>query len=189
MSLVEDVIRCLEPIEQWDKQCHQASLLLVRNGIGDVVARGTHPSVGGQHSWVVFGSNVYLPDRIIDPTLWSYDSLHAGVVIEDRPRMMRLWRPHGWRSFWEAERPDQCVERDAVRITVHSQPARNFLRMLGPLDRRGWGQFVNGPMNEVPARAEILEAILDTPELAALVPIDIVGMLTSRNPGRLYRAA
>jgi hypothetical protein len=34
--------------------------------------------------------------------------------------------------------------------------------------------------------AEIIDAIYNTPELTTWVPIDIVGMLTDRNPKGLY---
>lgn len=45
--------------------------------------------------------------------------------------------------------------------------------------------LANGPMQGWPA-PEIIEAMMDTDGLGALVPIDIRGMLTGRNPGEAY---
>jgi hypothetical protein len=45
--------------------------------------------------------------------------------------------------------------------------------------------LLGSPVHGWPA-AEIVAAIADTPSLAAYVPIDLLGMLTDRNPGKLY---
>ncbi len=59
--------------------------------------------------------------------------------------------------------------------------------MLGPLDRRGWATLAHAPVEGWPA-GEILGAMCDS-GMEAVVPIDIIGMLTDRNPSGLYLAA
>ena len=73
----------------WSRQCHAASIAIVRARIFPHarVARGWCQGVPGQHSWVVVGGgDDYTPacyDReraqIVDPTLWSYDKNVSGI--------------------------------------------------------------------------------------------------------------
>ena len=76
------------------------------------------------------------------------------------------------------ERTEGWVSDDAIDKTADT---------LGPLDHRGWGALWSRTgMQGWPAR-EILEACLDQhPTMSALVPIDILGMVTDRNPSELY---
>jgi hypothetical protein len=66
-----------------------------------------------------------------------------------------------------------------------SREAKNFLDLLGPLDEKGFRVLAHAPVEGWPA-AEILDAIENTEGLKCYVPIDIIGMLTNRNPGGLY---
>lgn len=200
MSLVaqaipDDVMRLMSqiafPLDRVAHNCHAVSLALVKSGVypGARVARGTAKGVGvGQHSWVVADGGPYDWDaHIIDATLWSYD-----------PTVPRLWqgtyrdnmhRPHGWGHFTRGARPESG-DGEAVTLTPKTPltvESQLFLHLLGPLDIRGWHAVAHLPVSGWPA-AEIIEAILDTPSLAVLVPVDIEGMLTNRNPGGLYLA-
>lgn len=172
-----------QPLTDFALNCHAASVKLVRSGaVGTSrVARGTCPGVGGQHSWVVLGNNCF--DRsatVIDPTLWSYDSDVKGVWVgsaSDRPHI-----PFGSGSIWNWSRPiwkgGPIIRLDAEL----SEPAAFFLRMVGPLDREGWGLLAHCPVGDWPA-AEILGAMYDDERVSQLVPIDIIGMATDRMPG------
>lgn len=185
---VEDAID--RPFASWASQCHMVSLAMVQSDLfepGEArVARGSCKGVGGQHSWVVVGWDVYAPAAVIvDPTLWSYD-----------PSVKEIWhgradlgrhRPHGSGSIWEWGCPE-AGGGPVVELTPStplSDAARDFLAMTGPLDRRGWAILSGAPVQGWPAR-EIITAMLETEKVAALVPVDIVGMLTDQNPGNLY---
>lgn len=178
-----------EPFERTAHRCHEISLKIVKSGIlpePGRVARGTCYGVGGQHSWIVVGDDCYDPYAlIVDPTLWSYDSTVSGVWFGRLGA--RRHRPHGTGSIWDFGKP---VAQGGEVITLTpseslSSEARDFLKLLGPLDRRGWATLTSAPVEGWPA-GEILAAIKDTPELSALVPVDQLGMLTNRNPGGLY---
>ena len=170
-------------------QCHAASIALVKSGaLGEArVARGTCPGVFGQHSWVVLGLDCYDTDaEVIDPTLWSYEHVEPYIwtgVASDKPH-----RPHGTGSIWQWGKP---TNMGGATISLAHEPedqaARDFLALLGPLDRAGWGQLANAPVQGWPAKP-IIEAIYATPALMALIPIDIVGMVTDLNPNGLYLA-
>ena len=178
------------PFEQTKHRCHEISLALVRSGVlpASRVARGWCRGVIGQHSWIVVSRNPYLLGvPIIDPTLWSYDPSVTDVWVGvSKPGGRHI--PHGGSgSIWSAGRP---VSGGGAPIALTpSEPlsveAKAFLGILGPLDRRGWSELANSPVLGWPA-AEIIAAMDDTEELKALVPIDVLGMLTDRNPGELY---
>jgi hypothetical protein len=167
--------------------CHGVSLAIVQSGIypGARVARGWARGVRGQHSWVVADGGVYdLDAHVIDATLWSYD-----------PKITHVWqgsqrdgrhRPHGAGHFMEGAAPKH-TGGETVHLSADPGPtASRFLRSIGaPFDVRGWVQVANLPVDGWPAR-EVIEAMLDTPALAPLVPLDIAGHLTDRNPGGLY---
>lgn len=188
-----DVLALAESVgadgDKWWHNCHAASLAIVRAGIfpGARVARGTCKGVGGQHSWVVVGSPYDREAEIIDPTLWSYDPEVKGVW---RGRLVGVgWRhrPHGFGHFFTGGRPSHWGG-DTISLTPTtplSPDALDWLEMIGPLDRRGWAEMTRLPVDGWPA-AEIIAAIDDTDALSALVPIDILGMLTDRNPSGLY---
>lgn len=179
----------------WAFNCHAASHAIVQSGIypGARVARGFAHGVPGQHSWVVAdysaADGVYDFDaHIIDATLWSYDltvtNVWQGTYRDGRHQ------PHGQGVFWQAERPHNVTGGEPVTLAPEadrrlSVEAREFLTELGPLDHGGWMLVAKMPVRGWPSR-EVIEAMDDTPALSALVPIDILGHLTDRNPGGLY---
>ena len=186
----------LDPLQAWAHNCHAASIHLVRSGAIDGpcrVARGACEGVGGQHSWVVLGDDCYDRDaKIVDPTLWSYDAKVEGVWYGS----MRDGRhhPHGMGMIWDWGRPNPAVG-SVIELTPSepfSDEASMFLDLLGPLDREGWTMLAHAPVEGWPA-AEIIAAMCETeiPDrggatFEALIPVDIVGMLTDRNPGNAY---
>lgn len=178
------------PFEKWARQCHAISLKLVKSGLlGPArVARGACDGVGGQHSWIVLGDDCYSRKAlIVDPTLWSYDSTVKGISVSLNSRDGRH-TPHGAGNIMEWGKP-QRGGGPVIRLTPEetlSEMAVFFLEeMLGPLDRQGWASLSSAPVEDWPA-GEIFAAMDDTEELKTLVPIDILGMTTRRNPGGLY---
>jgi len=181
-----------QDFDDFAQDCHAVSVALIRSGLlGEGgpnlrVARGACRGVGGQHSWVVMGHPYDDEAVIVDLTLWSYD--------ESQPRIWLgsiqsgLHKPKGYGSIFDSERPfsrgDETIE---IADTHLSEETQLFLEMLGPLDARGWGAlWSRAGMLGWPAQ-EILEAFLDQhPKMAALVPIDILGMVTDRNPQEIY---
>lgn len=175
------------PLKFWYHQCHAASIALVRAGIGSRVARGFCEAVPGQHSWVVVGMDCYRKDvTVIDPTLWSYRKSVSSVYVGPATRYGHT--PHGGvGNIWQWGRP-VAGGGPVIELTPAvplSSDARLFLEMLGPLDWKGWHALASAPVEGWPA-AEIFAAMDDTEELRHGLPIDKVGMLTDRNPGRLY---
>lgn len=175
--------------------CHGASLQLVRalRAGGELlgltsarVARGNATGMFSQHSWVVLGHDCYdRKTRILDPTLWCYEEKEPYVwegTLADG-----VHHPHGAGSVWNYGRPPPPTGPKIELAVDPGEVARMFLEMAAPdgLDRRGWEVLLHGPVNNWPAR-EIIEAALDTPALTAILPVDIVGMVTDRNPGGLY---
>lgn len=178
-----------KPFTETRHNCHAVSLAIVRSGRvpGARVARGVCRGVFAQHSWVVVGDDCYAPDaRIIDPTLWSYDDSVTGVWHGSAADGRHT--PHGGHGdIWSWGRP-QRGKGDVIELTPTfelSRDAELFLELLGPLDRKGWAILTSAPVGGWPA-VEILAAMHDTPQVSALVPIDLIGMLTDRNPGGLY---
>lgn len=175
------------PFEKWAYRCHEISLKLLRTGFFGKgrIARGTARLVGSQHSWIVLSGDVYDPDaEIVDPTLWVYDKNLPGVW--QGPNLFQH-HPAGLGNIWQYGRPLR-PSGEPVALTPAvplSGMAQGFLDLLGPLDLHGWHDLANGPMQGFPA-GEIIAAMDDTPALRALVPIDVLGMLTRRNPGGLY---
>ena len=188
-SLAEVATSTLHPLGNWAAKCHEASLKLVRSGVlGPArVARGGATGVFGQHSWVVLGDDCY-DDKavIVDPTLWSYDDDIDGVWVGTYKDGIHT--PHGKGSIWKWGRPD-FPTGEIVELTPRkpwSSEAENFLSLLGPLDKNGWYQLAHAPVEMWPA-GEIIDAMYES-GFAAVIPIDIVGMITDRNPNGLYFA-
>lgn len=186
-QLAEIAVEALEPMEQWVARCHEASLRLVKSdAFADArVARGSCRGVGGQHSWVVLGDPYDEDATIVDPTLWSYDDSVEGVWVGSMKDGRHV--PHGKGSIWEWGRPDNAAPGEAMELTPRepwSPAAELFLQMLGPLDQKGWIMLAHAPVEGWPA-GEIIDAMLES-GLGAYVPIDIVGMVTDRNPSGLY---
>jgi hypothetical protein len=188
------------PYEDWANQCHAVSLMILKTGwFGPGrMARGTAAGIGSQHSWIVLGRDPYdsqalLVDPTIVPTLRQQGIAGTNdpaglpdIMVDYAWRLSN--RPHGAGSIWAYGRPGDPTG-EIIELTPSvplSRAAREFLKILGPLDRLGWGQLASAcPVGGWPA-AEIIAAMDDTPALKALVPVDRLGMLTSRNPGKLY---
>ena len=186
------------PIEGYAQQCHAASIALVKSGLAGKsrVARGTCRGVGGQHSWVVVGDDCYDPTAtIIDLTAWSY-GMHVPRVwmttMAESPH-----RPHGWGNIMEYGCPESGGE-EAIELIwpedgLPSDVDLYWLEHMfeatagGPLDRKFWMGLANGPVQGWPA-AKFIRAMVNTPDLKYLVPIDRVGMLSDLNPSGLYLA-
>lgn len=170
-------------INKWAGQCHAASLRIVRQGVfpSARVARGTCPRVRSQHSWVVVGDDCYSSTAlIVDPTM-EPGKVWFGCALD------ALHHPHGEGSIWAWGRPRR-MGGPVIELTPKDQlsrDARAFLELLGPLDLAGWRLLANAPVKGWPA-GEIFAAMSDTEEMESWIPIDILGMTTLRNPGRLY---
>lgn len=179
------------PVEEWPGNCHSVSLAILRTDLlgKGRIARGVAEKVMSQHSWIVLGDDCYSRDAwIADATRWRALGRDPEIEIV-KNRIEHI--PHGSGSVWSFGRPHNAAGLDdEIRLESFdelSTAAKFFLRMVGPLDRRGWMQLVSGPVEGWPA-GEIIEAIIDDPQLGpAIPPIDVVGMLTDRNPGGLYR--
>jgi hypothetical protein len=189
MNAAEKVLAAeevLAPLDAWAHQCHAASLALLESGRFGVcrVARGSCEGVVGQHSWLVLGDDCYAHGvAIIDPTLWSYDKTVQGVWVG---KAGVRHTPHGAGSIWRWGRPNGPTG-PVVELTPRkpfSRSARGFLEMLGPLDEAGWIALAHAPVEGWPA-GEIIDAICES-GMEVYVPIDIVGMVTDRNPQGLY---
>jgi hypothetical protein len=187
----EQVEAAIGALDDYAYECHSASLKLVKSGLlpqGARVARGTAPGVPGQHSWAVVG-DPYKPRLIVDVTAWSYNNELDRVIVQNRPS--KRYKPHGWGRIWDYGVPMVGDGKDIPLAVEVSQVAQNFLELVASkygrtgLDRRGWYSLANAPVEGWPS-TEIFEAMDDTPELTALIPIDILGMRTDRNPGGLY---
>jgi hypothetical protein len=188
-TLVSAALGVLAPLDQWAKRCHEASLGVVKSEVYEFarVARGSCPGVGSQHSWIVVGHDVYDPEAVIvDPTLWSYREDVEGVWAGQAGELGH--RPHGSGNIFEWGKPAPPVG-DGVPLkptAPFSREAEDFLALLGPLDEPGWRMLCHAPVEGWPA-GEILEAVCDTFRWGeAVIPIDILGMATDRNPSGLY---
>lgn len=191
MQLVEgkeQAERILGSLDKWSHQCHAASALVVKADSFPFearVARGFCKGVGGQHSWVVLGMDCYASGAaIIDPTLWSYDDSVDGIWIGTAKDKLHV--PHGSGNIFDYGKP-ASAEEEPIEIDPPeggwSSSAKLFLKLLGPLDENGWRHLANFPVEGWPA-GEIIGAIYD--RWPACVPIDIIGMITDRNPNGLY---
>lgn len=177
-----------EPVGDWSHRCHEISLAIVRSGVLETpcrVARGTCRGVPGQHSWVVLGMDCYAdPVTVVDPTLWSYTDF-KGIFLGSST--IHRHSPHGMGNIWQWGRPESSTENVIELAVTVNDEAKNFLRLIGPLDDLGWQVLLHAPVLGWPS-AEIISAAYQTPELRQYIPIDIVGMLTEHNPGKAYLA-
>jgi hypothetical protein len=195
MLSVDDVEKIIKrPFEMTRRNCHAVSLAIVRSGkLGEPgkacrVARGFCRGLKGQHSWIVLGPNPYLLGvSIVDATLWSYDNTDPGLWFGRATNEGRHVPHGGVGSIWTYGQPTRG-DGPIVELkpkTPWSPAADAFLSMLGPLDRRGWALLAHAPVLGWPA-SEIISAMYECEALSALVPIDIVGMVTDHNPQELY---
>lgn len=177
------------PFDTWAKNCHAVSLAIVKAGLvpGGRVARGTAHGVGGQHSWIVDGRDVYAAAaKIIDPTLWSYVPTVHGIWT-GTPSSAHGHRPHGSGLIWTVGKPTNLNDGPEVALPREglSKTAILFLDLVGPLNTSGWmNLFSNFPVGGWPAE-EIINAACDN-GMEWMIPVDRIGMLTERNPGGLY---
>jgi len=182
---MKEVCRALGDLQEWNHNCHMASIHLVKRGIGYRVARGFCAGVGlRQHSWVVCGPDCYdLKATIIDPTLWSWRGDVHGPFIGS-PNVYNH-KPHGYGNIWKVGKPIPGSGKPIKLKPKHpfSEVALTFLDMIGPMDVMGWKRLSDFPVQGWPS-TEIISAIQDT--LPGIVSIDILGMLTDRNPQGLY---
>lgn len=176
-----------EPAANWGRRCHEVSLKVLRSGLFGPgrVARGTASGVTGQHSWIILGEDCYSPRSVVvDPTIWSYGTGKPAIHVVNN---LVRHRPHGLGSIWDFGCPAPA-RGEKIPLAGHdslSREARSFLGIAGyPLDRAGWTVLAHAPVQGWPA-GEILGAMCDS-GLGVLIPIDIVGMVTSRNPENLY---
>lgn len=199
-AAIPDSVRKTNKMLAWAHRCHEASILLVKSGLLPScarVARGWHPQVRSQHSWITLG-DCYNPDvTIIDPTLWSYLTSDIAGKVPMPPTIAigcaRQYdgRPHGFGDIWKFGRPDNAVfkgERFFPKEPKNgwSAAANEFLRIIGPMAHHGWGFLASKcPVGGWPA-GEIIEAMHYDKRLTALVPVDRLGMLTDINPSGLY---
>lgn len=183
------LIEALGGLEKWTKNCHAASIELVYSGVlaEARVARGWCDGVSSQHSWVVLGDPYDKTVEIIDPTLWSYTTNIPAIwfgTAKDKPRHT----PHGSEgTIFTYGRPDLPVGPVIPLGKPLSPSAQHFLDFMSPqgLDRQGWGILAHAPVTGWPAR-EIITAMYENDDLRVLIPVDIVGMLTDKNPKGLY---
>lgn len=173
---------------KWAKNCHAASLAIVRSGLlpeGARVARGFRAGIQSQHSWACTG-DPYDPDTVIlDATLWSYVGGNPCIVVCKASN--KAYRPHGAGSIWEYGRPTPRVG-DEIKLKGLSSKALRFIHEASDgrgLDKAGWMTLANSPVQGWPAK-EIFTAMSKDERLAHLIPIDILGMVTDENPGKLY---
>lgn len=192
--IVEDAIG---PIAKYALNCHVASLALVKSGLLDEarVARGSCQGVGGQHSWVVCGTDVYASgDKdghtigIVDITAWSYGVTERRVWVKAND--FSTHRPHFFGSIWSYGCPEGGGGDEVTLAVPLSDGAEKWLStmrgMAGPLDTMFWARLLtHAPEGGWPS-AEITKAAYLTPGLRALIPIDRVGMQTDLNPEGLY---
>jgi hypothetical protein len=180
------------PVCEWAGSCHEISLAVLRTGVlgRGRIARGWVPGVPHQHSWAVLGDDVYDPKAtVVDPTirplLAGDNQLTRAVFLVDQAWTLSH-EPHGLGRLLDFSRRHIVQEPIALTpATALSQEAQEFLGRLGPLDMRAWAGLAHGPMLNWPSR-EIIAAMMDTEALRALIPVDIRGMLTDRNPNGLY---
>jgi hypothetical protein len=180
--------QALKPLKQWSRNCHAASVALVKSGAipGARVARGSCRVVPGQHSWVTIGDPYASNVVILDPTLWSYTLISPEVYVGNRNKWN--YRPHGSGSIFTWGRPPEAKGR-VVKLKPPaggwSADAKTFLEMLGPLDEEGWKVLAHAPVQGWPA-AEILSQLYGHPVLGVFIPVDIVGMVIGEDCNGLY---
>jgi len=180
------IVQSIGGLEQFHHNCHACSLAIVRTKLlpqNARVARGFHSAIMSQHSWVVLGDPYDPKSIILDGTLWSYTNrppvLYCGRSREYRPKGSgRIW-DHGFPPLPTTE----IIPLDAEL----SDNAKIFLSTVAPngLDFNGWIRLANSPVQGWPCK-EIFTAMYQNDKLRGVIPIDVIGMITDMNPGKLY---
>jgi hypothetical protein len=185
---ISEIENAIGPIQGFAHNCHGASLALVRSGLlpeGSRVARGFAKGVISQHSWALVAPDmIYDPQNyVVDITLWSYV-----------PEVPRLYIAKAAKSHIPKGQgmlrtmPDPAKVGPLVETDVElSKAAKSFLESWAPngMDMANWYHLLNGPMQGWPSK-DIVTAAYHTKQLQAVIPIDIVGLLTDINPNGLY---
>jgi hypothetical protein len=189
------LVEAIGGLEMWARQCHAASLALVRTGLLSNkarVARGFHRHIMGQHSWVVIGNPYLRSAKILDPTLWSYEGAPPALVVYRHGNAEDYFpKGAGKIDLTALNLHARSMSRNAevIRLDVGmNKEARDFLAHITPprgMTFECWHALANAPIEGWPAKA-IITAMAQHDRLKALVPIDVVGMLTDLNPGKLY---
>lgn len=186
---IQDIVEVTDlPRSAWHTNTKQVAHDLVRSGLLPTcrVVVGFVSGVEGEHSWVTTSWDVY--DKyalIVDPTMWTFradipdvwmGTLHDG-----------LHHPKGEGFIWDSGYPENSSFQDTILLPQNglSTYAKYFLSRVEPLNVAGWTALMRLPMQGWPA-GEILARMKEVPTLAPLVPEDLEGMLTEKNPGNLY---
>lgn len=185
---IDEVEEAVGPLEGWAKNCHGASLALVRSGLlpkGSRVARGFATGVG-IHSWVVVSTQygVYdLSNWVVDITLWSYVREARRLYVGKASHWPHVPHGHGQLRLRGRDPVGPVLKLEGPVLPM----VEAFLQMYAPagLDYLGWMALMSGPMQGWPSK-ELVLAAYHTPVVKRTIPIDIVGMLTDENPGSLY---
>lgn len=177
------------PRSEWQKHSWEISLAIVRSRRFNTarVATGYAEGISGKHYWVCLGSDVYSKlTPILDATLWSAPPFDSDVLWSGS-LASGIHRPLGMGYIWDYGYPENSSFREAIRLPEDdlSLSAKYFLARLGPMDLSGWKRLMLSPMQGWPS-GEILAAMKEHPQLSGIVPLDLEGMLTSRNPGGLF---
>lgn len=185
-----EIIESVGGLERWAKKCHEASVAFINTDIapkGARVARGFCEGVGSQHSWVVIGDPYDEAAEIIDLTLWSWIGADPHVRRGTALEIGRNHRPHGSGNIWNWGKP-VCGDGERFEPEGLSDESRRFLALCAPngLDRQGWSALLHAPVGGGWPAKDIITCAHRDKRLSALIPIDIVGMVTDENPGGLY---
>lgn len=189
------------PHTTWYAHCHAVSYAIVTAGIipHARVARGICDGVTAQHSWIVAPTadgklgDCYADNAVIvDPTLWTYRHDVTGIYVA-RAEEHRWHRPFGKGDhIMNVGRPakpapgQEPIPLAPDAYEALSADARWWVdRMFGPLTRDGWAAVAHTTVIGWPAD-EIIRAMRLTPGLGALIPVDVVGMLTNLDPSGAY---
>jgi len=190
----------------WFGRCHEISLKIVHSGaLGEPgprvrVVRGSAGGygIGGQHSWICLGAP-YEPDALyLDYTAHCWGRVEGLVATRAESAFAdhQQGRPahtiHGYnpQSIWRFGRPSP-PKAHQQGFVVEPLPGQDdevasFLSVIGPLTREGWGALCEYPQGAWPYREVAKAAYEQVPELASLVPIDILSMKADLNIKELY---
>lgn len=178
------------PLGHWHFNAHRVCLDIVRSGLFPYsrVVEGSARGVHGTHHWLTLSEDVY--DKygtIVDPTLWCHDPSLQGVWIGTLQE--EIHHPRGEGYIWDHSYPENSSFKGTVSLNKEglSTQAKYFLSRVEPLNLDGWRRLMRSPMQGWPA-GEIIDQMKHSAELAAIVPEELEGMLTNRNPSGAWLA-